>query len=473
MTSPAAVQSGKPARAAATREIPGLRGWELVKALDQLRRQPNDFLVKLALRFGGITDLPFPIERVVVVSNPEYIEYLLHQNYDNYTKGTGRWNALRELVGRGLLTIDGAEWRTQRQRVQPAFHKDRLTLLEAAILEETERMFGRWRGLADRREPVHLLKEMLELSLRILTRTMFSRDGGDVIEPVLNAFAAAHKFINPFSVANLLNPPRIVRRALSPGFLAFERAFRTLDDVIHRIVRERLASGQDTGDMLSMLIQSKDEERGEVMTSTQVRDEIMTALLAGHEPTAICLTWTLYLLSKHPDVERRVCEEVGAVLGGREPGIEDLAKLEYTGMVLEESLRLYPPVWGIDRYAAAEDVIDGYRIPKGATVAISSYVVHHQPAYWENPEGFDPLRFTPARSEGRPTYAYFPFGGGARRCIGFRFATVQMQATLARIFQEFRLDLVPGQIITPKPILNLPPRQPVWMTLHRRATTAG
>jgi cytochrome P450 len=371
-----------------------------------------------------------------------------------------------------VLAADGENWRRQRQRVQPAFHPDRLNVLERAVTEEMDALESRWQGVEQRGESIDAFKEMLELGLRILARTMFSRDVDSVIDPVLNAFRTVHRFIDPFSLANLLDPPPLVRRLLSPGFSKFDRARQVFDDVIYTLIKDRQASDTHSGDILSMLIRSRDEEKGEVMTPRQVRDEVMVTMMAGHEPTATAITWTLYLLALHPDAERRACEEVRQVLGDRRCTLADVPRLHYLKMVIEESLRIFPPAWGIDRTAVKDDIIDGYRIPAGSTVAISTYVLHHHPKYWDNPEGFDPLRFADGQDQTRPTYAYFPFGGGARRCIGFRFAMTQMPLVIATLLQRHRLELAPGQTIRPTPMLNLIPAGPVMMTPRPRAAVA-
>jgi cytochrome P450 len=261
-----------PSTAGPERPIPGLRGWELARALGPLSKRPHEFLLELSIRFGGIFDLPYPLERVIVLSDPEYIEYVLHRNYRNYLKDTGRYHSFQQILGNGLLTSDGQTWLRQRQRVQPAFHANRMAVVEQAIEEETAPLLERWRHHAQTGEPVPVLHEMLALMLRILTRAMFSRDCGDVLDPVLAAFKSAHAFLNPFSAVNLMDPPAYLRPWITPGYGAFARSLRTLDDVVNRIIRERVESGVDLGDMLSMMVSGRDEDASEAMTSTQMRD---------------------------------------------------------------------------------------------------------------------------------------------------------------------------------------------------------
>lgn len=469
-SAPAVSQSG-----AAKSEIPGLRGTELVDAFFQLRSRPLEFLLDLATRYGPVVSMPFIKDPVILISSPEAIQYLLHQNHRNYRKRTERWKVFRQLVGKGLLTSDGDLWRRQRQRIQPAFHQSRIARFEAVIAEETSNLLTRWRRFASDGNPIGVFGEMLRLSMNIITRAMFGRDSGSFADKAMRAFAEAHNYINPMSLINLLLIPASVRRVLLPQFRGYEKAFRELDEIVERIVAERRRSEEDRDDFLSMLLTGRDEEHGEIMSPAQLRDEIITVFLAGHETTAICLTWTLYLLSKYPEARRELREEVNRVLEDRFPTMKDLPNLKLNEMVIKESLRLYPPAWGFDRKAVEDDELGGYRVPAGSTVAICSYVMHHHPSYWDNPEGFDPWRFTEEHSSGRPEYVYLPFGGGPRRCIGYRFALVEVQIVLAAIIQKFDVDLLPGPPIRTRPLVNLQPDRNFLMNLTDRSseTTAS
>lgn len=437
---------------------------ELANCLRGLARSPHECLLALALRYGTMVSLPYPLEAVVLVSDPTAIEYIFHYNHRNYTKQTARYSTLADVMGEGLFSIDGDVWRKQRQRIQPAFHQERLAHFEQAVMGELGTMLAQWRRHASAGTPVSLYQELLRMSLRAIVKAMFGGDIRDVVAPTLAAFETAHRFINPVSFVNLMAPPRAVRRVLAPGFRSFERALRLLNEVIDGIVRDRGRDHVDTGDLLSMLLASRDEEAGEAMTARQVRDEVMTMFMAGHETGALGLTWTLYLLSLHPSIRRELQAEVHQVLAGRDPTIQDLPKLTFTKWVIEESMRLYPPAWGVDRRTVQSDVVAGYKIPAGTTIAISMYVVHRLPQFWRNPEGFDPHRFSPEESQGRPAYAYFPFGGGPRRCVGMRFANAQMQLVLASIVQQFDLDLAPGPAVAPQARLNFSPSRDIFVT---------
>lgn len=328
-------------------EIPGLRGKQLVGAFFALRSHPLDFLLDVALRYGPVVSMPFIKDPVILVSSPEAIQYLLHQNHKNYRKRTERWKVFRQLVGKGLLTSDGDLWRRQRQRIQPAFHHDRIARFETLIAEETTSMLEQWRLTAAEGNTIGLFGEMLRLSMHIITRGMFGRDSGSFADTAMRAFATAHNYINPMSLVNLLLIPASVRRALLPRFRGFEKAFRGLDEIVQRLIAERSASEDEGDDFLSMLLRGRDDDHGETMSPAQLRDEIITVFLAGHETTAIGLTWTCYLLSMHPETRRELRDEVRRVLGGRFPTIRDLPDLKLNHMVIEESLRLYPPRLGI------------------------------------------------------------------------------------------------------------------------------
>jgi len=286
--------------------MPGPRGVELYRGILHLKNHPLEFLLDVSLRYGPVVSMPFVRDPVVVISSPETIQYLLHQNYRNYQKTTERWTVFRELIGNGLLASDGDLWRRQRQRIQPAFHQERLALFENLLMAATSDVIGKWRKAAEEGKPVGLFGELLRLSLRIITKAMFGRDVREFEEKALRAFATAHVYINPMSLINLLELPVTVRRFFLPRFRQFESAFRQLDEIIHQMIAERRASGEDTGDFLSMLLTGRDDEHGETMDEAQLRDEVMGAFLAGHETTAIALTWAFYLLSKNPVARRQL-----------------------------------------------------------------------------------------------------------------------------------------------------------------------
>jgi cytochrome P450 len=257
-------------------------------------------------------------------------------------------------------------------------------------------------------------------------------------------------------------------RVPTPRNRRFSRALSTVDKIVYSMIEERRAGRIVADDLLSMLMEARDAETGESMSDKQLRDEVMTIFLAGHETTASSLSWALYLVSKDPNVEEKLAAEVDAALNGRTPAMEDLPNLPYTRMVIEEALRLYPPAWAFGRQAIADDEIGGYRIPANSSVLVSPWITHRHPAFWDRPQQFDPERFTAEKSAGRPRYAYFPFGGGPRQCIGNEFAMMETQLVLAMIAQQFKFRLVPGQRVEPDPSVTLRPKGTLAMTLTAR-----
>jgi cytochrome P450 len=264
---------------------------------------------------------------------------------------------------------------------------------------------------------------------------------------------------------HFITPPIVIP---TPANRRGGKAIAKLDRIVTRIIDNRRRSGEERNDLLAMLLAARDAETNAAMDDRQLRDEMVTFLVAGHETTAVALSWTWYLLSQNPDAERRLHAEVDEVLGDRLPTVDDLKDLPYTRMVLEESMRLYPPVWATSREPYEDDEVGGVRLPAGTTVTLSQYVTHRDPAFWPEPERFDPERFNPERSAERPEYAYFPFGGGPRRCVGQQFAMMEGQIALAMISRRLRLRLVPGHPVEPDPILTLRPRHGVAVTLQSR-----
>jgi cytochrome P450 len=346
--------------------------------------------------------------------------------------------------------------------MQPAFHRKRLAAFGTLMTSATVMMLDQWQAIAEGNQRLDVAAEMLHLTLRIVGQALFTIDLSDETHSVGQAVTTVNRLLSDYIYAPF--PPLSVP---TPRTRRLRAARRTLDQVVHGIIAQHRQQDTDTGDLLSMLLFVRDEETGQGMNDQQVHDEVMTLLLAGHETVSIALTWTWYLLSQHPEVERRLHAELDEVLGGQMPTVDHLGKLSYTRMVLEEALRLYPPAWIFGRKALADDEIGGYFIPANSMIVLSPYVTHRHPTFWEDPEAFDPERFAPERSASRPHYAYFPFGGGPRLCIGSNFALMEMQFILATIAQRYRLHLVPGHLIEPEALLSLRPRYGLPMTLQR------
>ena len=375
---------------------------------------------------------------------------MLVKNNRNFIKDRVTRSEL-SILGDGLLTSDGDFWRRQRRLAQPAFHRERVENYAKTMVSYTERMLEDWKVGEER--DVH--RDMMGLTLEIVAKTLVDADIAGDAEKVGEALGEimAH-FSDQGSGVFLRMIPDSVP---TPSNLRFRRANKRLEEFIYGIIEKRRRSGRDTGDLLSMLLHARDED-GSRMSDKQLRDELMTIVMAGHETTAIALSWTFYLLGKHPEVEEKLCSELEATLDGRPPTVEDLPRLSYTDAVIKESMRLYPPAWAIGREALEDCEIGGFHVPAKTQLFISQYVVHHDPRYFENPEAFAPERWADDLEKRLPKFAYFPFGGGPRLCIGQSFARMEAALLLATIVQNFRLE--PVAWTTPDPTaFHNPPSQ--------------
>jgi cytochrome P450 len=392
-----------------------------------------------------------------VVNKPEYIEHVLLTNQQNYIKSQFARTLLGPLLGDGLLLSEGAFWRRQRRIAAPAFQHKRITGFLDAMSADAETTAVRWHG---RREPFDVAAEMMGLTLSIIAHTMFSSDVSGQIETVRHLMDEV--VAQRVNLLDLFGLSRWLPRRNSKHYRAAIRAF---DAIVVRLIAERRANGADRDDLLAMLLAARDPETGEGMSDKQLRDEILTIFVAGHETTANALSWTWYLLAQDTKAEAKLHAELDMVLGGRAPRFADLAELKYTRMVLEEALRLYPPAHTIARTAVKEDWIGGVRIPPGAAVFISIYATHRNPTLWPEPERFDPERFAPDAAARRHRFAYLPFGGGPRICIGNGFAMAEAQVILATIAQRYRLRLAPDHEVKPVGLVTLRSKHGIWMTL--------
>lgn len=441
---------------------PRLRSHTLLGSAGVFQRDPLGFLIK-AGQLGDVVRLRFVFSPAYVVSHPDGVQRVLQEHHQNYNRDLPTYHLFRPFLGGGLILNDGDSWLHQRRLMQPAFHLKHLTTYASQMTAAAEVLLARWDARGEGDAPLNIAEEMMRLTLHILGQTMFSLDVSrqtDVIGPAITTLLAlmGRYLYAPF-------PPLSVP---TPRNRQVQQAIRTLNRVVYAMIDERRQQPTDRGDLLSMLLLARDADSGQGMTDQQVRDEVMTMLVAGHETTANTLAWAWYLLSQHPQVERRLHDELRAALGGRMPTLEDLPSLPYTRMVLEETLRLYPPGTIFSRKAIAADEVCGYLIPANSMLIISPYATQHHPGVWDQPETFDPERFTPERSATRPHYAYFPFGGGPHLCIGREFALLEAQLVLATIAQRYRLRLVPGRVVEPQFLVSLRPRDGLPMTLERR-----
>jgi cytochrome P450 len=442
---------------------PGPRSLSPFGNLPELQRDPLGTFMRDRLRFGDVVRYRGGIWYAYLVSHPEDIKHVLQDNNQNYHKGFS-YQILKPVLGNGLLTNEDDSWLTQRRLAQPAFHRARIERISGLMADSIDRLLRRWDERPEKGNPVEVLGEMTRLTLEIVSRTLLGAEVGAQADSVGRAVADLQAHVN-YRATHLFS---LTEKWPTPRNRRFHKRLKLLNGVVYGIIESHRAGGGSKDDLLSMLLQARDADTGAGMDDKQLRDEIMTVFLAGHETTANALTWTWFLLSRNPEAEGRLHDELDRVLAGRAPSFADLRALPYTRMVLEESLRLYPPAWAIGRFALHDDETGGYRIPAESQLIMSSYVTHRHPDFWQRPDVFDPERFAPERASGRPRFAYFPFGGGPRQCIGADFAMIEAQLALASIAQRYTLRLVPGHKVEPEPLVTLRPRHGMMMYLRRR-----
>lgn len=435
--------------------------------LTLIQRDPLRTFTEARARYGDVVRFRGGIWFAFLVAHPDDVKHILQENYQNYLKGI-TYEYLKPVIGLGLLTNEGESWLQQRRLAQPAFHRQRIAAISDVMTDAAVRMTERWVEIAAGCAPVDVAAEMMRLALDIVGRTLLGSDVGSEADAVRAAVKIGQEHVN-YRATHIITP---AEKYPTPQNRRFKAAVKVLDDVVYRVIEERRRAEEDTGDLLSMLLLARDEDTGERMNDKQLRDEVMTIFLAGHETTANALAWTWYLLSQSPEVEAKLHEEIDSVLGGRAPTVADLPRLVYTRMVFDEVLRLYPPAWAMGRFSLKGDTVGGYELPSHQQVFLSPYVTHRHPDFWPDPERFDPERFRPGMEATRPKYAYFPFGGGPRRCIGSDFATIESLLVLATVAQRYRLHLVEGHPVEPEPLITLRPKFGLQMTIGRRESTA-
>jgi len=425
------------------------------------RERELQCISELVRQFGDFVKLPFPGMKVYLLNHPDYVKHVLQDNHQNYTRNP-TFERFKLVLGENLLTSEGEFWRKRRRLEQPAFHYKKVSDYSRIFTECTGSVLGRWEEMCDRHKPVEVHGEMMRLTMDVVSRALFGTPVGPEWEIAVQAFTTTQEW--GYRQRWLPIPLAIP----TPRNLRFKRACRTLDQITYDIIRQRRQSNSGQDDLLAMLMNARDEETGKGLSDRELRDEVLMLFSAGHETTSNNLAWTCYLLSKSPAVREKLEDEVDRVLQGRTPTAEDSSRLSYTKMVIQESLRLYPPSRVLLRRAVGDDRIAGYEVPAGSIVMFFQWTVHRHPNFWDNPEAFDPERFSPERSTGSHPYAYFPFGGGPRMCIGYQFALLEAQMALAMIAQRFRLSLVPGHPVIPDPVVTLKPRDGILLSLRRR-----
>ncbi|HEV3310538.1 MAG TPA: cytochrome P450 [Chloroflexota bacterium] len=427
--------------------------------LKEFGRDRLGVLSRWAQEYGDVVWARFGPRYLVFINHPDLVEEVLVNQNRKFIKHYRLRDATRTL-GQGLLISEGDFWRGQRKLAQPAFHRERIAAYGQLMVDLTERMLATWADgqVRDAQD------DMMRLTLEIVAKTLFDAEvGGDSAD----VSAAMETLMRAFVVrtARLISPPHWIP---TPMNIRVEHAIRRLERLLLSIIAERRKSGEDRGDLLSMLLRAQDEESGRRMSDSQLRDEMMTLFMAGHETTANTLAWAWFLLSGHPEAEARLQAELDEVLGGRSPTVADLPRLPYTESVINETLRVYPTVWMLGREAIEPLELGGYPIPVGTTIFMPQWVIHRDSRWFDDPEEFRPERWRGGLMQRIHRYAYFPFGGGPRICIGNNFALMESALVLATIAQKFRLNLAPDANVTPLATITLRPAHGVKVSLSKR-----
>jgi cytochrome P450 len=407
-------------------------------------------MIELFARHGDTYRVFVPARKsyTYVIHHPDDVKRVLVGNHKNYTKGVGL-DRVKILLGKGIMTSEGELWKRQRYMMQPLFHRRVITEFAQLIAAANERRLASWDELAARGEPVNLTDEMSDLTLEIVLRSIFGRDLDRLTEQLGG---------NPFEV---------VTREQSRD-LQFAYKFRSLTKLVAQLLARRRAEPEEHFDYVAMLMAARDKESGAPMGERELIDEVMTLIVAGHETTASGLNWTWYLLSQHPQAERRLHAELDAAPAMAAPGLAEMEALAFTSQVVNEALRLYPPGWLLSRRNVAADVLGGFAVPPGTNVLLPLYLLHRHPRYWKDPDRFEPERFDSEHEAERPRFAYMPFAAGPRHCIGETFALYEMLVHLYKVARRYRLVYVPDKPLELEAQINLRTRHPLQMRLERR-----
>ncbi len=456
-------------------------GWPIVGNTLEFARDPLAMFTRLSQQYERVVRIEIGGRKQFVALRPEDVKYVLQENNRNYVRSPA-FQVLKLFLGEGLLTSDGDFWRRQRRLAQPAFHRQKLAVLAQTMVDEATAWVNEI-GQQDLSRPVNVSQSLMDVTMRIVCKTLF---GTDVVGR-LDGLSHALETINFLANQMLLNPIRLPRSWPTPNNIRYRRSSALVDNLIYGFIANRRQTGESRDDLLDMLLNAVDEETGLGMSDQQLRDECVTLFSAGHETTAVSMAWTLYLLAQHPDILAKVRAEAEQHLGDgatsrtagdaafRPPTPEAFRALTYTQQVIQESMRLYPPAWAMSRMALTDDQLGPHHIPAGNTVLMSPYLLHHDPRNWDQPDVFDPDRFAPGRSDGphgkeRHAYAYLPFGGGPRLCIGNQFALMEMQIMLGLFARSFSVETLPGQQVMPQPLITLRPKKQVMLQVNKNKT---
>jgi cytochrome P450 len=449
------------ATATTGRPIPGPRGKPVIGSLPEFRKSMVQALLDGWREYGDVVRFRGPIS-LISIAHPDHVQYILRDNASNYRHADFEVKKLQPTFRNGLVTSQGDFWARQRKMMQPTFHRDRVDSFASMMADTTAETLEQWQRLDGKDRVVDMRVEMQRLTLQILTNAVFSSDWADQAEKIINAVTLANEYTNK----RLLSPVDPPEWAPLPAVKEFVAMRKMVDDLVYGLIADRRKSGSKD-DILSLLMDARDDE-GKGMSDLELHDELISLIFAGHETVSVCLTWTWYHLSKDPGVAQKVRDEVEETIGERQPTLEDVRQMQYIWQVLQEALRMYPPIWVIPRTPLEPDQIDGYRLEPGEMLFISPYVVHRHTGFYDNPESFDPDRISRENTTNWHRYQYIPFGGGPRKCIGHEFAMLEMTIIIAMASQLFQLDLVPGHPVYPKQMVTLRPAHGMPMIVTPR-----
>lgn len=447
------------AQSAGAELAPGPNGSLILGVMAEFNRNTLGFIERCR-DYGDVVRMRFLYLTAYFLYNPDGIEYVLSTNARNFIKSRSlRSPFFQRLVGNGLLTSEGEVWKRQRRLAQPAFHRQRISAYGDVMVDYATQLTSSWR----QGEVRDIHRDMMRLTLQIVVKTLFNADVSGDADKVGRVLS---QMVKPFASQATLKWI-LDNRLPTPTHYRFNKAAREIDEIVYRIISERRANSRDEGDLLSMLLAAHDED-GSQMTNRQLRDEVMTLFLAGHETTALTLSWAWYLLAQNPSAEQRFHEELNHVLAGRPPTAADLPRLKFTEMIAKESMRLYPPAYGIGREATEDCEIGGFRIPRKSQVFMFPWATQRDSRFFSEPNSFHPERWTDELSSRLPKYAYFPFGGGPRACIGNYFAMMEIVLVLATMGQRFRFSLLPDYPVSLLPAMSLRPRDGITVRVENR-----
>jgi cytochrome P450 len=445
------------------KSIPLTKGLPLVGSLPQLIKNPFGYLQQARETYGDLYNLNLGLSKMLILNNPRQMQHVFVDNVQNYRKGGAMWDAIRAMLGNGLVVSEGSFWLRQRRMMQPQFHRQRLAALTELMVSAMNEALDTWEKSADGTK-FNVAPAFNELTMKVIVRTLFGTGlDSEEMDKVSKALDYSVNYILKAIVLNSL--PSWMP---APGRNEFEKSIKQIDETVYRIIADSRQNRGAENHLMAMLLDMVDDETGEGMTDQQLRDEVTTLFLAGYETTSIALTWALDFLTHRPEIMEKLQAEVDTALGDRLPTFADLMKLPYSRMILQETLRIRPSAWQLPRTAVEDDEIDGYPIPAGTNLIGLIYMCHYHPEEWDNPEVFNPDRFQPEKTEKRHKFAYMPFGAGQRKCIGMDFALMEGQLALAMVAQRYKLTKTSENLAEPQLSTTLRPKGGVVVKLEKR-----